>query len=184
MMKPCPFGLSAIAAILMVSSVRAAEPTDAMASPNPLALLSKSSLKAFVEKPLFDPARSLPVVPPLVVMTAPVNIQPPEPPPILHLLGVIEGENAIAIARGPDMKTLMLHSGDHIGAWSVLVMPNGLRLSNGGRVSEYGLFTNANGKGVTPGPMPALEPAAGASPKLGMRAPRRSHDAGLQKRSF
>ena len=173
-----------LALVGLASPAGAGESSKAPISGNPLASLDKGGLKDFVEKPLFDPSRSVPVVMPFVATAPPVYTVPPEPPPSLHLLGVIEGENAMAIARGPDMKTLMLHSGDRIGAWSVLVMPNGIRLSNGDRTSDYGLFTSGSGKGVTPGPMPSLEPAAGVSPGLGLNIPSRSmpaHHVNLQK---
>lgn len=114
------------------------------ASINPLRALDKASFKSFVERPLFDPARRLP--PPFAAMVSQPAAAPPEPPPNVHLLGVIQGKIDLAIVgQDGNTKTQMLSSGDHIGDWQVTVLPSvGLRLRNAERVVDYGLFDKGN----------------------------------------
>lgn len=146
---------------------------------NPMATVPRASLDAFVEEPLFDPTRRLPppvVAPPYV--PPPVVQAPPEPPPALHLLGVVGGADAIAVVRTPDGKTAYLRSGDRLGAWTVRVLPMGLRIRSGDRLFDYGLFTvpdrGAGPTAVDPRAVGSLDPvraggSASAPPALASR---------------
>lgn len=151
---------------------------------NPLKALDKATLKGFLEQPLFDPARRLPPVvsAPAVAAAAPVAA-PPEPPPTLHLLGVIHGLRDIAIVhRDNDRKTVILHTGDRVGAWKVTVLPSaGVRLRNGDRAFDYALFAKP-GAGV--GPVAAEpEPDFGGLP--GVSTPTMdARNARLQRRTY
>lgn len=138
-------------------SARAAEPVSSL---NPLRLIDKGDLKAFVEAPLFNPMRRLPaVVAPLAVpITTPTDTA--EPPPNVHLLGIVQGASDVALVRGPDNKTVMLASGDHVSGWDVIVRPpNGLRLYKGRRVFDYAIFAAT---GPSAGPLAAPAPPAAA----------------------
>ena len=131
----------AICVLAIGLPARAAEPEAPL---NPLHSLDKSDLKAFVEQPLFDPARRLPAI------FAPVGIPMPtnaiEPPPNVRLLGLVHGATDVALVRGLDNKTSMVSTGDLLGGWTVAVMPpNGLRLTKGHRAYEYTIFAAMGG---------------------------------------
>ena len=138
---------------------------------NPMTSYPKAKLKSFVEAPLFDPSRRLP--------PAPVAFQPMQPalaveqPPALQLIGVIQGANAVAIVRNAG-KTDVLHTGDHLGGWTVEVLPLGLRVRSGLRVYDYAMF-KLRGQA---GPL-AVEPTAALAatqpaiePEIAARNPR------------
>ena len=133
----------AIALTTVAPTARAADPAAPQASLNPLRALDKQDLKAFVEAPLFDPARRLPAVfaPDVVPIAIPIDTV--EPPPNVHLLGIVHGAKDVALVRGADNKTLMLSSGDLVGGWDVAVLPpNNIRLSKGRRAFDYAIFAS------------------------------------------
>ena len=106
---------------------------------NPLAAIDKATLKGFVEKPLFEPSRQPPsVVAPIIQVAPPVV----EPPPALRLIGIVEGARSLAaiIHRNDTGRTEMLHAGDHIGGWTVEVMPGILRVASGDRAFDFTMF--------------------------------------------
>jgi hypothetical protein len=113
---------------------------------NPLRQISKERLTSFVQAPLFDPARRLPIPAAMIPLPQPPPPAPvvilEDPPPNLHLLGVLQGDRDIAIIRdGDDPKTSTVSSGDHIKEWTVTILTTpGIQLSNGPRVFEYLLF--------------------------------------------
>ncbi len=111
---------------------------------NPMQSVEKAKLSAFVHRPLFSPARSLPATPAALVYTPPPFVLPPPPPPNLQLVGVIEGMNTVAVVRRGAATTL-LHTGEHIGQWAVTILPTGLRLTQGDRTVDYTLFNKGGG---------------------------------------
>ena len=121
------------------TSSMAQEPTK---SANPLAVLDKATLKGFVEQPLFEPSRQRPVVPTPDAYVAPPITAVVEQPPALHLIGLVEGAHLLeaVVHRDDTNKTETLHAGDHIGMWTVQIMPAGLRLVNGEHVFNFALF--------------------------------------------
>ena len=116
---------------------------------NPLAALDKTTLKGFVERPLFEPSRRPPIV-------APLAEPPPSPaavqPPTLRLVGIVEGSRSLrAIVHRADINvTETLQTGDHLGAWTIKVMPGTLRLASGDRAFDYAMFRD----GAKSGPIP------------------------------
>ena len=149
----------AIGLLAAAALARAAEAPPPVASLNPLRSLDKGDLKAFVEAPLFDPARRLPAVFAPVAMPVMLPTDTIEPPPNVRLLGIVRGAKDVALVRGPDNRTSMLSSGDRIGTWDVSVLPpNGIRLSKGRRAFDYAIFA-ANGTAGGPVAAAAPEPA-------------------------
>ena len=150
-----PSRLYPLLALLLAWALPAAaqEPSRSL---NPLAAIDKATLKSFVEQPLFEPSRQRPVV-----ATPYVYVAPPQPvveqPPSLRLLGLVEGANSFAavVHRNDTGKTETLRPGDHIGGWTVQIMPATLRVVSGGRAFDYALFRG----GPQQGPM-AVEMAA------------------------
>lgn len=139
----------------------------AEASPvNPMQAVEKAKLRAFAQQPLFNPARALPAIAP--AFYAPPMAAPPPQPPNLQLVGVIAGINAMAIIRDGGTTT-MLHAGDHVGAWTVTILPTGLRLADGDRVFDYTLFNK--GGSSTPSPGANGVPAALNTPLGGTPGP-------------
>ena len=82
--------------------------------------------------------------PPAVAAPAAVFAPPPpiEPPPSLRLMGVVEGTRSLAaiVRRGDTGQTETLRTGDHIGTWTIEVLPAALRVVSGGRAFDYALF--------------------------------------------
>jgi hypothetical protein len=156
--------VSAWSMIAFTGIARAQEgPKSARGPINPVRSIDQVQLKGFLERPLFDPSRQLPPV------LAPVPIRavesvvaaPPQPPPVLHVTGIIEGKDTIAVVhRDNDSKTIMLSNGDRISDWSVMVLPSlGLQLRNGDRVVTYTLFgpPKALPGRISQGPPPELD---------------------------
>lgn len=127
---------------------------------NPLAAIARDSLKSSVERPLFEPSRRPPAV------AAPLLAAPPPPrveaPPMLRLIGVVEGEGSLSaiVQRLDGNRTETLRSGDRVDGWSVEVMPGALRVQNGGRAFDYLMF-----RGPRQGPAPVV-PAGGVTPQV------------------
>ena len=119
---------------------------------NPLRRLGIDQFNAFVVAPLFDPARQLPLVSSAASIPALIS---DEPPPALHLIGIIHGAQDVAVIRSDDDgKTTMLSTGEHLGPWQVTVLPTiGMQLKNGARAYEYTLFATAGAS-----PMPVVIP--------------------------
>lgn len=163
--RTAPFVL-AFAAALLSSGMNRVAAQDAK-SLNPVKGVEKASLRSFLQRPLFDPSRRAPVpVPRLVEVRASVV---EEPPPSIHLLGVIRGIRDMAVVRrSGEKKTAILRSGDYVGKWIVTVVPPiGVRLRCGDRAFEYTLFAS-----LKSGPAPvALAPgpvATGPTDAVGM----------------
>ncbi len=127
---------------------------------NPLASLDKATLKGFVERPLFQPSRRPPSP------AAPLaELPPPSPaviqPPTLRLIGIVEDLHSLSavVHRSDTNATETLHTGDHLGAWVIEVMPGTLRVASGDRAFEYAMFRSGSQSGPTPvAPVP---PASG-----------------------
>lgn len=151
---------------------------------NPLQVLDKATLKGFLEQPLFDPSRRLPPVARAAVVVVARSAPPSvEPPPVLHLLGVIHGQRDMAIVhRDNDEKTVVLHTGDLLGAWRVTVLPPvGVRLRDGDRAFDYALFGKT---GASAGPVPvATDPGVEGSPAL-LTPAMTTRNARLQRRTY
>lgn len=136
---------------------------------NPLAGLDETTLRGFVDKPLFEPSRHPPVPPAAIAAYVPPPPPPPaavvEPPPMLRLLGVVEGSHSLAaiVRRVETGKTETLRPGDRLGSWTVAVLPTGLRVQDGDRVFDYAMFKGAQSGpqpvASTPGPSPSLAAA-------------------------
>lgn len=140
-----------------------ADAGPAPASPNPLRALDKASLSAFVEQPLFDPARRLPPPVPFVAPLPQQVTAPTVEPPALRLLGVIHGARDVAIIhRADSAKAEMLTTGDSVGPWRVTVLPVGVRLTDGDRAYDYALFAKG---GAAIGPVPAPTPPHPRNPR-------------------
>ncbi len=142
---------------------------DATRSLNPLAAIDKSTLKGFVEQPLFEPSRHRPVVAPPYVYVPPTMPAVAEQPPSLHLLGLVEGATSFAavVHRNDTGKTETLRSGDRIGTWVVQIMPAALRVMNGDRTFDYALFRG----GSLQGPVAVEPPPAFVAPTIAARDP-------------
>ncbi len=132
-------------------------------SPNPLASVDEATLKGFVERPLFEPSRHPPVVAaPIVAVPSPLQ-RVVEPPPSLRLIGVVEGSRSLAaiVHRNDTGRTETLRSGDHIGAWTIEVMPASLRLASGDRAFDYAMFRG----GLQQGPTVAAHDTTASDPR-------------------
>ena len=109
---------------------------------NPLASLDKATLKGFVDRPLFEPSRRppIPAAPLLAAPSAPALVQPP----MLRLIGIVEGSHSLSavVRRGDTNATETLHTGDHLGAWTIEVLPGTLRVASGDRAFDYPMFRN------------------------------------------
>ncbi|MCW6508822.1 hypothetical protein [Lichenifustis flavocetrariae] len=120
---------------------------DLNGSANPMRAISKDHLSGFRQRPLFNPARAEPPAPAAVPEpVAPASAPPPpqEPPPPIHLVGIINGAQNLAIIRlETGGKTSVVSTGDRIGAWTVTVLPTGLRLRNDQRNADFALFAHA-----------------------------------------
>ena len=149
-----------LASVLMPAAALAQDATSR--SLNPLASLDKATLKGFVEKPLFEPSRRPPV--PAEPLAA---LPPPSPavvqPPMLRLVGIVEGLHSLgAIVHRSDINaTETLHTGDHLGAWTIEVMPGILRVASGGHAFEYAMFRS----GPLSGPIPVAPVAPASGPR-------------------
>ena len=145
MKRALVFGAALLAAIsdLLVTGAYA-EDIDSL---NPIAALDKGALDTFVQRPLFDPARQLPTPPPpfAAAAAAPPPPPPPEPPPVLQLIGVVHGRRDLAIVhQNGNEKTMILHTGERIGSWTVVVRPPaGVSLRDGDRTVDFKIFANA-----------------------------------------
>lgn len=168
--------LPLILAAALVTPARAEQPVAmsndrSAASLNPLATLDEATLRGFVQQPLFEPSRRPPVPPAPIVEIVPPPAPPPpavpEPPPMLKLLGVVEGSHSLAaiVRRADTGKTETLRPGDHLGSWTIAVLPTGLRVQDGDRVFDYAMF-----KGGQSGPQPVTA-AQDLSPALAAREP-------------
>ena len=98
-------------------------PARGSGTANPLAGLSRESLRDMVERPRFTPSRR-PPPPPAPPEAAPVFAPPPPAPPATPdytLLGVIrEGTRAIALLRSrSEGRNLRVEAGDVIGGWEI-----------------------------------------------------------------
>ncbi len=132
---------------------------DPARSLNPLASIDRATVKGFVEKPLFEPSRRPPAA------LAPLAEPPPVavPPPPLRLIGIIEDSRSLSaiVHRGDTNATETLHTGDHIGAWTIEVMPATLRAASGGRAFEYAMFRG----NLQQGPIPVAPGPAASDPR-------------------
>jgi hypothetical protein len=149
--------LGALALILAFDDVTARAEATSDTSLNPLATtLEKAKLRSFLEAPLFDPSRRLPPVEaPIVAPPPPPPIVRVEPPPRVHLLGVIQGKPTVAFVKlGDDARTMTLQGGDHLSDWAVTILPASIRLRNGSRAFDYALFSKG---GMAAGPVPVDE---------------------------
>ena len=119
-------------------------------SPNPLASLDKATLRDFVEKPLFEPSRHPPVIAAPIV-AVPSRSPMVEQPPSLRLIGIVEGSRSLAaiVHRNDTGKTETVRQGDHIGTWTIEVMPASLRVVNGDRAFDYAMFRGSLRQGPT-----------------------------------
>jgi len=115
-------------------SETAAEPQ----SGNPLASLDKSSLKDWVERPLFAPSRKRP--PPTAAAQGPAPVAGAKPlPPSYELMGVVlDSGRAIALLRKKsDGTSFRVQVGDMLGGWQVSkVEPRAVVLVRGDGTSE------------------------------------------------
>jgi hypothetical protein len=114
---------------------------------NPLRSIEKSSLVGFRQRPLFNPSREEPPEPaaaPVIAAPPPATLAPPAPPPHLSLIGIIHGDHDIAVVRVNGAPgTTLLATGDHVGDWAVTIVPPlGLRLKDGERILDFGLFVH------------------------------------------
>jgi hypothetical protein len=102
------------------ASAPAAE-TAAPQSGNPLASLDKSTLKDWVERPLFAPSRKRPPPAAAVQGQAPQVAGTKAPPPLYDLMGVVrEQGRAIALLRKKsDGTSFRVQVGDTLGGWQV-----------------------------------------------------------------
>jgi hypothetical protein len=117
--------------------------TQPAALSNPLRNLKKEELAGFRERPLFNPARAAPH-PPETTMVAPSDAAPPtqDAPPNVHLVGIVSGRQSFATVRQDDGgKTTVLTTGDRLGAWSVTVLPEELRLERDSQTVAINLFS-------------------------------------------
>ena len=119
-------------------------------SPNPLASLDKATLKDFAAKPLFEPSRHPPVVAAPIV-AVPSRSPMAEQPPSLRLIGIVEGARSLAaiVHRNDTGKTETMRQGDHIGTWTIEVMPASLRVVSGDRAFDYAMFRGSLRQGPT-----------------------------------
>jgi hypothetical protein len=153
---------AALAASLVLPLVAAAAyGEDAAPSLNPLHDLRKDTLRAFRERPLFNPARAEPQA---VTREAamPAAEAPSEEPPDLRLVGIVSGPANFAMVRlhGDTGPITTLTTGDKIGAWTATVLPDALRLDAGTRSVAIDLFAP---KSAQDGPS-ADAPAGGGEP--------------------
>ena len=159
-------------AAVILSTIGQLAAQEAVRSPNPLATLDEATLKAFVEKPLFEHSRRPLVAPPhvFVALPAPTFI---EQPPSLRLLGLIESTRLIfaVVYRNDKGKTETLHPGDRIGSWVVQITAGNLRVINGDRTFEYRLFGGSPSQAPVAVQMlpPALVIPAIAAPAMPVR---------------
>ena len=146
-----------LAALLLPTAALAQDGTSRVL--NPLASLDKTTLKGFVERPLFEPSRRPPI------LAAPLARSPPAPavmqPPMLRLIGIVEGLHSLsAVVHRSDINaTETLHTGDHLGTWVVEVMPGTLRVASGDRAFDYAMFRSGPRSG--PIPVAPVPPASG-----------------------
>ena len=135
-----PLVCATFAAVLLAASAGRAAAQDTV-SLNPLTTLDKAALTGFVERPLFDPERRLPPPAP-VLAEAPPPPAPVEPAPSLQLLGIVHGLHDMAIVhRDGGQQTIVLHTGDKLGSWTVTVRPPvGVSLSSGDRTVDFAIF--------------------------------------------
>ena len=160
-------------AAMILSTIGQLAAQEAFRSPNPLATLDEATLKAFVEKPLFEQSRKPPLVaPPRIFVATPVPTII-EQPPSLRLLGVIEGTRSIfaVVYRNDKGKTEPLHPGDRIGSWVVQITAGNLRVISGDQTFEYRLFGGSSSQAPVAVQMlpPALVIPAVAAPAAPVR---------------
>jgi hypothetical protein len=97
------------------------ETAAAPQSGNPLASLDKSTLKDWVERPLFAPSRKRPPPTEASQGPAPQVAGAKPPPPIYELLGIVRDKGrAIALLRKKaDGTSFRVQVGDTLGGWQV-----------------------------------------------------------------
>ncbi|UOM34670.1 hypothetical protein [Acuticoccus sp. I52.16.1] len=128
---------------LLALALALAEAGPALGEPapaHPLAGLTRENVAAARERPLFAPTRRPPAAKPrrVTLPASPVLTQPE-----LQLIGVVEmGGRSIAIVSALDTEeTLTLHTGAHVGPWSVeAITPGGVTLREGDRRVVLELF--------------------------------------------
>ena len=123
---------------------------------NPLASINEATLKGFVERPLFEPSRRPPAAP----LAAPLPPPMVAPPPMLRLIGIVEDAHSLSaiVHRGDTNATETLRTGDHVGAWTIEVMPRALRVASGDRAFDYAMFRSGSLSGPTPvAPVPPAD---------------------------
>jgi hypothetical protein len=101
---------------------------------NPLTKLDKSSLKDWVERPLFAPSRKRPPV-----VAAQNQNQAAKPLPMYELLGVIRdsGQATALLRKKDDGTSFRVQVGDTLGGWQVSkVAPRAVTLVRGDGTSE------------------------------------------------
>jgi hypothetical protein len=115
---------------------------------NPVAAQPLEQLRAIVDRSLFSPSRRPPAAPPPVVEPPAVSVPPSEPPNIVLLGVVMDGQNARAVVRvGADNRLLRAQMDDDIDGWKVAQI-DGRKVvlaSQDGRFATYRLFSEERG---------------------------------------
>lgn len=120
---------------------------------NPLRAIEKSSLDAFLKRPLFSPSRRAPEpptrfepAPPPVSELPLIAAYEPPPPPKLRLTGVIAtNSESVAVVKNLESDaTEKLRLGDVLDGWLVTsIEPIMLRMTLADRDEEFRLFERA-----------------------------------------
>jgi hypothetical protein len=149
--RPSLLGLGLL--LLLLSPEAGAQ--EETASLNPLHALPKDGLRGFRERPLFSPTRTEPQAAPREAAAPATAMPSEEPPPDFRLVGIVSGAETLAVIRvGSDAKTTTVATGDTVGAWTVTVLPDGVRLVAGTRTVAVDLFTPKSAPPAS-GPPPA-----------------------------
>ena len=115
---------------------------------NPVAAQPLEQLRAIVDRSLFSPSRRPPAAPPPVVQQPVVSVPPSEPPNIVLLGVVMDGQNARAVVRvGADNRLLRAQMDDEIEGWKVAQIDSRkvVLASQDGRFATYRLFSEERG---------------------------------------
>lgn len=147
----------ALAALILLGGFRRAPvmadgiSTEAGSAPNPLRSVDKSVLTGFRQHPLFEPLRQEAMPPEQPAPSTPLENPPPqpEPPPSLHLVGMVNGMQNLAIVRlDSATSTTVLSTGDKVGRWIATVTSTGLSLRDQERVVTFSLFAGSGHAGA------------------------------------